>query len=292
MWLIGVAAALSLLSFVQSRLHCPIPPSQGRHGTCPDFWTRIGNSCYLFSTDLKTWEEAVNTCRFPGGDLVTVLNSVEHDELLLQAFQATSWIGLNFKDSRWQWSDGQPLLFTNWANGEPSDPENERCVEMMHWLGGEHGKWNDLNCNEYKGFICELDLEVECSRHSICEWDGDCYLKSPEQGVGFVIASEVQETEDGFQVRLQHSGNGDMFGQIIQELMFQVTKYDEAHVGFKIFDPNHPRYEPPVPLNLRVDEAAADYQYDVLLDSTTIGQPFHFKVIRTIHGMNRQFLSI
>ena len=70
------------------------------------------------------------------------------------------WIGASRVSGRWQWSDGSPWHYTNWAHGEPS---NEMYVAMT-W-GGDFGLWYTFGNNgkpmgsQYytPGFVCQYD---------------------------------------------------------------------------------------------------------------------------------------
>uniref|UniRef100_A0A3B3I449 C-type lectin domain-containing protein n=1 Tax=Oryzias latipes TaxID=8090 RepID=A0A3B3I449_ORYLA len=39
---------------------------------CPEKWIRFGSSCYFFSGESKTWDEAREFCRARGADLVVI----------------------------------------------------------------------------------------------------------------------------------------------------------------------------------------------------------------------------
>ena len=71
--------------------------------------------------------------------------------------QWSHWIGLTkFNDREtFEWSDGTPMAFTYWRDGEPNnlDDSNEGCVEMYAYSAGTG--WNDQQCNDTIQFICE-----------------------------------------------------------------------------------------------------------------------------------------
>ena len=75
------------------------------------------------------------------------------------------WIGLtdNVNEGVWEWSDGTPLAgYTNWMTDQPNDyGVNQDCGEiaMGAHSGGQlylNAEWNDDNCLESEGFICEM----------------------------------------------------------------------------------------------------------------------------------------
>ncbi|XP_020568966.1 C-type lectin domain family 2 member L-like [Oryzias latipes] len=45
---------------------------------CPEKWIRFGSSCYFFSGESKTWDEARESCRAIEADLV-VINTKEEN---------------------------------------------------------------------------------------------------------------------------------------------------------------------------------------------------------------------
>ncbi|XP_064101719.1 macrophage mannose receptor 1-like [Macrobrachium nipponense] len=64
------------------------------------------------------------------------------------------WIGGRAKfDSGYEWIDGSPFDFDNWALGEPNNYlDQEDCISLYtHRLGN----WNDLNCALLKGRMCK-----------------------------------------------------------------------------------------------------------------------------------------
>ncbi|XP_027145353.1 macrophage mannose receptor 1 isoform X2 [Larimichthys crocea] len=140
-----------------------IPPK------CPDGWTNIGprNYCFkiyrfsssssLSSTKKRTWYEARDFCRAIGGDLLSI-----HNEAELQALPQrydSAWIGLSAPDplTGYTWSDGSPLQFKHWEEGEPNNKNNvESCTEMKIHKKDRGGSWNDVHCETYLGWICQI----------------------------------------------------------------------------------------------------------------------------------------
>ncbi|XP_072296915.1 macrophage mannose receptor 1b [Eucyclogobius newberryi] len=132
---------------------------------CPDGWVKISsrNYCAKFFTGPrafeKTWFEAREYCRDIGGDLLS-FHSV--DELRI-ARHGKAWIGLHVPDanSGYVWSDGSPVNFLHWEEGEPNNFNNvESCVEykVYHW--DERGSWNDAHCDSYNDWFCQIRTGV------------------------------------------------------------------------------------------------------------------------------------
>ncbi|KAK9971284.1 hypothetical protein ABG768_024658 [Culter alburnus] len=57
------------------------------------------------------------------------------------------WIGLKKTSvDKWQWSSGDPVLYLNWANGQPDG--RDECAVM------KNGQWHDVSCSNRQTFIC------------------------------------------------------------------------------------------------------------------------------------------
>ncbi|XP_070711294.1 macrophage mannose receptor 1 [Pempheris klunzingeri] len=109
---------------------------------------------YHLINDLLTWYEAQSFCRVKYSDLATVNNMHDKNMLvkMLGSHMTRSWIGLQRGGTRrWMWSDGSGRArFTKWMDGEPNnDSGSEWCGELS-----EKDGWNDLPCEEEKGFVC------------------------------------------------------------------------------------------------------------------------------------------
>ncbi|XP_074551396.1 C-type lectin domain family 10 member A-like [Halichoeres trimaculatus] len=129
--------------------------------TCPPGWTMFGCSCYLFSTQEKSWEESRQDCRATGADLV-VIESLEEQEFISKSAKADSWIGLSDRDDEgtWKWVDGSSLTQGFWWGPQPDngrgDPQygEEDCAHLTPVRRKEEN-WNDLKCDVSMLWICE-----------------------------------------------------------------------------------------------------------------------------------------
>ncbi|XP_038573589.1 macrophage mannose receptor 1b [Micropterus salmoides] len=140
------------------------PPTQ-TPPQCEDGWTRVGtrNVCTKFFTgpraNEKTWFEARDYCRAIGGDLLSIHSSTE----LLVKRHGRAWIGLHLPDpsTGYVWSDGSPLNFQHWQEGEPNNFNNdETCAEFRMHNWDEDGSWNDVNCESYNDWLCQIRAGV------------------------------------------------------------------------------------------------------------------------------------
>ncbi|XP_050795449.1 macrophage mannose receptor 1-like [Gopherus flavomarginatus] len=133
--------------------------------TCPEGWdsnNRISFCFKLFSREQKkTWLESLGYCRAIGGDLATI-NGKEEQYVVWRSIAESGyynqkfWIGLYYlnPDDGFAWSDRSPMIYTNWAYGEPNNYQGmELCVE----LGGDSSMlWNDRHCDYAYDWICEI----------------------------------------------------------------------------------------------------------------------------------------
>ncbi len=123
-----------------------------------------GSSYAIYKTVHETeisWTTAEALAESEGGYLATLLTH-EEDRFVLDAFaghniliSVRAWIGLSDKDveGSFQWVTGsrrtQPLSYSHWLQGEPSNSEGEDYVEWKNEpLGyGTNEAWNDLSDN-------------------------------------------------------------------------------------------------------------------------------------------------
>ncbi|KAI5627970.1 collectin-12, partial [Silurus asotus] len=125
---------------------------------CPDDWVWFLNSCYFFSTQTLTFDNAVQKCNGMSSSMVIINGNEEQDWLLLHTVgRGFFWLGLTDrqKENVWQWVDGSEPTFTKWRPGQPDNwhhghDEGEDCAGLVHG-----GKWNDFYCDQELGFICE-----------------------------------------------------------------------------------------------------------------------------------------
>ncbi|XP_054870853.1 macrophage mannose receptor 1-like isoform X2 [Amphiprion ocellaris] len=133
---------------------------------CAYGWNRLGagNRCFkLFSQSnerQRTWYEARDYCKAIGGDLLSIHSREELNDI--PRSYVTAWIGLSAPDpdTGYVWSDGSPVNFQHWAEGEPNNKMNiESCVvHRLHerWIGS----WEDVHCELSRDWLCQIRAGV------------------------------------------------------------------------------------------------------------------------------------
>ncbi|XP_062340567.1 macrophage mannose receptor 1 [Osmerus eperlanus] len=142
--------------------HTPAPPTQPWTGNCPQGWMLFRNKCFLFKghkDEIRAnWSFARSWCKDQGGDLAVIDDRYENDFVssYLRDLRFPSWIGMSdlLLENQFAWSDGSPVLYTNWNLNEPNNAGGaEHCTAMTHnYL--ETGRWNDDACSEERSFVC------------------------------------------------------------------------------------------------------------------------------------------
>ncbi|XP_035526281.1 macrophage mannose receptor 1-like [Morone saxatilis] len=139
-----------------------VPPPR-----CADGWTRVisRNYCYklyLEPQQKKTWYEARDYCRAIGGDLLSIHSAAE-----LQVGERLGygqiWIGLSAPDpvTGYVWSDGSPVNYQHWRDGEPDIRTNvDSCAEMKISPWVYTNLWRSKQCAKYNGWLCQIRTGV------------------------------------------------------------------------------------------------------------------------------------
>ena len=114
-------------------------------------------SRFHFFAELKTWEEARDRCTALGMELASIHSEGEHQQVLDIVNKRAAWIGLTDDvsmgwkmDGRWSWSDGSPMDFIKWRNGEPAGGVDQNCG----MYGPNHVGWSDYSCAAKMQFLC------------------------------------------------------------------------------------------------------------------------------------------
>lgn len=129
---------------------------------------------YQVVNESMNWFEAQEVATSAEGNLVYITSQEEEDFVngLIRNQSAPKfyyWLGAtdDIEEGVWQWTNGYPLTYTDWAEGEPNASFEDEDYLV---LTTDTGKWNDLrgsggdpNGNyrlENSGFIIEWPGEV------------------------------------------------------------------------------------------------------------------------------------
>jgi hypothetical protein len=128
---------------------------------------RFGDHYYALTDASVSWHDAEAEATAAGGNLVRIDNSAE--QAWIQAtFGAygSLWTGLTDAaiEGDWQWSSGEPVTFTDWADGEPTTSSSQ--IYDYAYIHTSSGWWyDDTGGSSLRGLI-ELDA-------SMVDTDGD-----------------------------------------------------------------------------------------------------------------------
>ncbi|XP_026888039.2 collectin-12-like isoform X2 [Electrophorus electricus] len=126
---------------------------------CPEDWLRFRNSCYGFITEQLSFDGAQKKCSAMASSLLIIRDSEEQDWLHLHTVgKGYFWLGLTDREEEnvWRWVDGSLPTFMKWRRGQPDkwSHGHEDCAGLVHG-----GQWNDFNCDDQIGSICERAVD-------------------------------------------------------------------------------------------------------------------------------------
>uniref|UniRef100_A0A3B3WNV8 C-type lectin domain-containing protein n=1 Tax=Poecilia mexicana TaxID=48701 RepID=A0A3B3WNV8_9TELE len=155
--------------------------------TCPSGWTPINSRCFLYVPNDMTWANAEKNCLSKGANLASVHNAYEYHQvqnLIAAAGHGSklAWIGgtdgqqvvlpvqftsevfyktlnemchlLNFvlQEKIWFWSDGSPMIYTNWCYRQPDNGlGTQHCLQMNYT---NEKCWDDCWCHYRRPSVC------------------------------------------------------------------------------------------------------------------------------------------
>lgn len=97
-----------------------------------------------------------------GGYVATINDAAENtfinNAILAGGFPYFAYIGLNdvSVEGSYEWQNGDPVAYTNWAPGEPNDSGGEDYVIMY-----STGLWNDVQASHNDYYVLEIDATFE-----------------------------------------------------------------------------------------------------------------------------------
>ncbi|KAK3729833.1 hypothetical protein RRG08_058152 [Elysia crispata] len=131
---------------------------------CERGWLPFGQYCYKAFLERKSFNGASASCNEKGGHLPSFHNPFQSEFVRTQVIKESPmkafWIGLSSGEKGLQWSDGSPLVYSNWESGEPNmlkSPFFDGCFQ----INGVRVKWTPLNCELLLFYVCEKPQESE-----------------------------------------------------------------------------------------------------------------------------------
>uniref|UniRef100_A0A3Q2XJL3 C-type lectin domain-containing protein n=1 Tax=Hippocampus comes TaxID=109280 RepID=A0A3Q2XJL3_HIPCM len=140
-------------------------------GFCSSPWIPYNGHCFHLVRTPKTWSDAQKECRKEEGELVSMRNLEDHSFVISQLGYGERtpnlvlWIGLNDRrtEGLFEWSDA--VNFLHWQEGEPNNFQNsESCAEFRMYRADDAGSWNDVHCESYNDWLCEIRAGNQCAR--------------------------------------------------------------------------------------------------------------------------------
>ncbi|XP_064355440.1 CD209 antigen-like protein C isoform X2 [Dromaius novaehollandiae] len=121
---------------------------------CSAGWKIFEKSCYSFSVETMSWEDAKQVCLDQDSHLV-IVNTEEEQKFLKDNINSSStyWLGVTDKleEGSWLWVNGQPATLGFWNTWrENRDREQQDCGSI-----GPDGIWTDERCSRAHHWICE-----------------------------------------------------------------------------------------------------------------------------------------
>ncbi|MEM9916926.1 MAG: lectin-like protein [Bacteroidota bacterium] len=128
-------------------------------------------SRYYCSNFRSSWSYAKQYCQSKGGHLAVVNDAQENGWIASQLQTSSAYIGLTdeLQEGNWRWVNGEPVTYTNWIPGQPSNSNNQQhYVEMFGANSYYYGKWNDHYDHQHREFV----MEIPCSDVNIVQTSG------------------------------------------------------------------------------------------------------------------------
>ncbi|XP_038577415.1 type-2 ice-structuring protein-like isoform X2 [Micropterus salmoides] len=130
-----------------------------RSPCCPEGWTAFNSRCFLYVAKAMSWAVAETNCQFLGGNLASVHNIQEYQEIQRTIVkdshnQGETWIGGSDAEQEgfWFWSDGTPFSFTQWCPGQPDNFQGHQNCLLMNF--SDLKGWDDRGCEAQFPSVC------------------------------------------------------------------------------------------------------------------------------------------
>ncbi|XP_066205179.1 pulmonary surfactant-associated protein D [Saccopteryx leptura] len=117
----------------------------------------VGDKIFKTAGFEKAFQDAQKICTQAGGQLPSPRSAAENEavsQLIIAQNRGAAFLSITDSktEGKFTYPSGEPLVYSNWAPGEPNnDRGDEDCVEIF-----TNGKWNDKSCAESRLVICEF----------------------------------------------------------------------------------------------------------------------------------------
>uniref|UniRef100_W5L4U0 Mannose receptor, C type 1b n=1 Tax=Astyanax mexicanus TaxID=7994 RepID=W5L4U0_ASTMX len=154
----------------------PPPPTQ-YPGVCPKpsianprmIWLPYRGHCYAFTSSAESWFTASNLCKIRGGELVSIVDSMEAEFIANNARLRKDnsnyfWIGLyKTRIGHWMWTDNSVLDYVNWSKSEEEPPERHSVYRFSPEntkncavISSSTAEWERRDCKQgFHAYVCK-----------------------------------------------------------------------------------------------------------------------------------------
>lgn len=157
---------------------------------CPSTWQQVADQCFWASDYSVPWQSVLPSCQAvaPESQPASVHDLIENSVIASLLEGQESWLGLSRSsvDSNFTWSDGSPVNFTYWQEGQPHNDGN--CI----LINGDSvtGQWDTEYCHEDHMFVCQQPASTCPQGWSL--YDNVCYLYNTTNIYGNQLPSACQ----------------------------------------------------------------------------------------------------
>ncbi len=128
---------------------------------------------------ITSWDAALEYCTSKNGYLATISSAEENAFLysyITQEGYSSAYFGLTDTTAEgvWEWSNGEPVTYTNWHKGEPNSQNSKEDYAMFYYKFSD-GTWNDGTFGGGTAFICEWGEPDAIPEFAIETFDGHNY---------------------------------------------------------------------------------------------------------------------
>lgn len=152
----------------------------------------------------ETFGDAQAFCKknHSASDVVSILSVYENAHIkrfVAESGNSDIWIGLRdiYTEGSWEWADGSPAKFFNWADTEPNGGRNENCVII------DIDGWRDYSCGVKKTFVCKTKASIDPSGDPVlpdtstmpptsnCGFNGHKWVENPQTGMCYALVTDT-----------------------------------------------------------------------------------------------------